>query len=110
MDSKCERYIVKNRNINRGFSKLDVWKEAIELFVFIKKNLKSKRNISFKIMNQIDDSALSVSSNIAEGYSRRYLIENIQFNAIALSSLSENYSQIFALFTRGELDEEYFNE
>jgi hypothetical protein len=51
MDSKFERYIVKNRNINRGFRKLEVWKEAIELFVFIKKNLKSKRNMSFKIIN-----------------------------------------------------------
>ena len=92
MESKFERYIVKNRNINRGFRKLEVWKEAIELFVFIKKNLKSKRNMSFKIINQINDSTLSVSLNIAEDYSRRYLKENVQFNAIALSSLSENYS------------------
>lgn len=29
--------IIRNRNINRGFRKLEVWKEAIELFVFVKK-------------------------------------------------------------------------
>ena len=82
MDSKFERYIVKNRNINRGFRKLEVWKEAIELFVFIKKNLKSKRNMSFKIINQINDQTLSVSSNIEE-YGKKnhdyYLIKKFSY-------------------------------
>lgn len=36
--------------------------------------------------------------------------ENIQFNTIALASLAENYSQIFALFNAGDLDKEFFNE
>jgi hypothetical protein len=27
----------RNRNLNRGFRKLDVWREAIDLYVFEKK-------------------------------------------------------------------------
>lgn len=53
---------------------------------------------------------MSVSSNIAEGYCRRYLKENIQFNTVALGSLGENYSQIFALFNAEEIEETWFNE
>ena len=73
-----EKYIDKNKNINRGFRKLEVWKEAIELYSFIKKAIKDINQISFKVKAQIEDSALSVSSNIAEGYCRRYLKENIR--------------------------------
>jgi len=39
-----------------------------------------------------------------EGYSRRGLKENIQFNNIALSSLAENYSQVFSLFEGNDID------
>lgn len=105
-----EKVINRNKNINRGYRKLEVWKEAIELFVFTRKKLKSLENVPFKIKAQIEDSILSVSSNIAEDYSRRYLKENIQFNSIALSSLAENYSQIFALFSSGDIDERWFDE
>jgi len=98
MNSIAEKYLEKNKNINRGFRKLEVWEEAVELFSFVKKRLKTLNELSFKTKAQIEDSALSVSSNIAEGYCRRYLKENIQYNTIALSSLGENYSQIFTLF------------
>ncbi len=110
MNPKAEKYLERNKNINRGYRKLDVWKESIELYAFVKKKLKLIKEISFKVKAQIEDSALSVSSNISEGYCRRYLKENIQFNTIALSSLGENYSQVFALFNSEEIDEEWFVE
>ena len=110
MEKNAEKYIDKNKNINRGFRKLEVWKEAIELYSFIKKAIKDINQISFKVKAQIEDSALSVSSNIAEGYCRRYLKENIQYNSVALASLGENYSQIFALFNAGNVNEEWFSE
>jgi four helix bundle protein len=89
---------------------LKVWKEAIELYSFVKKKIKTVKDLSFKSKAQIEDSAMSVSSNIAEGYCRRHLKENIQFNTIALASLGENYSQIFNLFNAEEIDEEWFKE
>ena len=100
----------RNRNINRGYRKLTVWQEAIELFVFVKKKLNTIKTISFKVKAQIEDSIFSVHSNIAEGHCRRYLKENIQFNTIALSSLGENYSQIFALLNSNDIDNEWFDE
>ena len=31
-----QQYLNKNKNINRGFRKLIVWQEAVELFSFVK--------------------------------------------------------------------------
>lgn len=106
-----EDYLIeRNKNINRGFRKLVVWKEAIDFFVFVKKKLDNISVISFKVKAQIEDSAFSIHSNIAEGYSRRHLKESIQFNSIALASLAENYSQILALYEAEIIDREWFDE
>jgi len=102
--------INRNRNINRGFRKLEVWKEAINFFVFVKKKLDAISGISFKVKAQIEDSSFSVHSNIAEGYGRRYLKESIQMNSIALASMAENYSQIYALLKAEVLDQTWFDE
>lgn len=32
-----EELLNRNKNINRGFRKLEVWKEAVELYVFVTK-------------------------------------------------------------------------
>jgi len=105
-----EEIINRNKNINRGFRKLDVWKEAIVLFAFVKKKIWTLKTISYKVRDQVEDSIFSVHSNIAEGYSRRYLKETIQFNNIALASLAENYSQNLALLVSEDIDREWFNE
>jgi len=110
MKIEMQELLELNKNINRGYRDLEVWKEAIELFGFVKEKLKNLENVSFKVKSQIEDSILSVSSNIAEGYCRRSLKENIQYLAIALASSGENYSQIFALTNSGDLDIAWFKE
>ncbi len=100
----------RNRNINRGYRKLEVWKEAIELYVFVNNKIRALKSVPFKIKAQIEDSSLSCPSNIAEGYSRRSLKEYIQYVNISLASLAENYTQIFALFFAGDIDREWFDE
>ena len=55
----------RNKNINRGFRKLEVWKEAVQLFNFVKNKIDGINNISFKVKAQIEDSIFSVHSNIA---------------------------------------------
>ncbi len=105
-----DQLINRNKNINRGYRKLEVWQEAVKLFAFIKKKLNSHKTISYKTKAQIEDSIISVPSNISEGYSRRYLKETIQFNSIALSSLSENYTQIFSLLTSRDIAQAWFDE
>lgn len=103
------KYIERNKNINRGYRKLEIWQESILLFKLVKEKVDIVSNVSFKVKSQIEDSALSISSNIAEGYCRRHLKENIQFNNIALGSLGENYTQIYSLFSVGLIDEEWCN-
>ena len=80
-----EKLINRNKNINRGFRKLKVWREAVEFYAFVKNKIIDLQNISFKVKDQVETSAFSFHSNIAEGYSSRYLKENIQFNSIALA-------------------------
>ena len=105
-----EKILNRNRNINRGFRKLIVWKEAIELYVFVKDKIRKLNSVPFKINAQVEDSIYSCHSNIAEGYSRRSLKEHIQFINISLSSLAENYSQIFALYSGNDIGPQWFDE
>ncbi|MBU1679092.1 MAG: four helix bundle protein, partial [Bacteroidetes bacterium] len=84
----------RNKNINRGFRELIVWQESSELYKIVKNKIRSLKNVPFKVCAQVEDSMFSVSSNIAEGYCRRSIKENIQFINIAIASLGENYSQI----------------
>jgi len=110
LNSVAQKYLETNRNINRGFRKLEVWQEAVSLYRFVKLKLKELKTISFKVNAQVEDSIFSVSSNIAEGYCRRSIKENIQFVNIALASLGENYSQIFTLLNSEIIDEVWFRE
>jgi four helix bundle protein len=71
-------YRNRNRSIIRGFRKLDVRELGIQVYKQIHKLMNSKKNIPFKIIAQIEDAALSMSRNIAEGYVRRTIKENIR--------------------------------
>jgi len=110
MQEELKELMEQNKNINRGYRDLEVWKEAIGLFTFVKAKLKTLNEISFKVKGQVEDSIFSVHSNIAEGYCRRSIKENIQYLSISLSSLGENYSQNFALTNSEDIDIEWFKE
>ena len=105
-----DEVLERNKNLNRGFRKLRVWKEAIDLYAFEKKVLGKVKGISFKIKDQVLGSGFSISSNTAEGYCRRSIKEYIQFINIALGSAGENYSQFYALLKSEEISQEVFDE
>ncbi len=90
-----KEYTVR-KNINRAYMKLDVWQLAIQLYKLIWQ-IVGDLKIDFKLRAQIFDAAQSVSSNIAEGYSRRSIKEYIQHLYIALGSLSETLTRIIGL-------------
>ncbi len=100
----------RNKNLNRGFRKLNVWKEAIDLYAFEKKVLGEVKVLPFKIRDQVLDSVFSISSNLAEGYCRKSIKEYIQFVNVALGSAGENYSQMYALLKSGEISQTTFDE
>ncbi|NQT55465.1 MAG: four helix bundle protein [Desulfobacteraceae bacterium] len=100
----------RNRNLNRGFRKLDVWREGVELYAFVKQILDNTKGMSFKIKDQVMSSVFSVSSNIAEGYCRRSIKEYIQFINISLGSAGENYSQLYTLLSSNDISRDSFDE
>jgi four helix bundle protein len=100
----------KLRNINRGYMQLDVCVKSIELYKLIAKIVYAESRIDFKVRSQIVDSALSVPSNIAEGYSRRSIKEYIQFLYIALASMSETFTRSIGLMEAGLVTEKQFRE
>ncbi len=104
-----DEIINRNKNINRGFRKLDIWNLAITLSRIIHTELSNDKKIVIKIKGQIEDSSFSVHSNIAEGYCRRSIKETLRFYEIGLSSLGECYSQLFALFSSGQVTREFFD-
>lgn len=96
------------KNVNRGYLKLDVWQKAMELFGLVWATVNSEAKIDYKLRSQIADSAQSVSSNIAEGYSRRSINEYIQFLYIALASLSETFTRAIGLKETGQITDDQF--
>jgi len=110
MRDELSNLIQQNKNINSGYRKLEVWIEAVELYQVVKDKLKTLDSLSFKVRAQVEDSIFSVQSNIAEGYCRRSIKENIQYLAISMASLGENYSQIFTLTNSGDIEFDWFKE
>ena len=53
----------KRRNLNRGYMKLEVWNERIELFKLTNKIVGGIPKLDFKLIAQILDAVQSISSN-----------------------------------------------
>lgn len=75
------------------FEDLKVWKESMRLAVEICKALKECKN--YGLRDQIQRSAVSIPSNIAEGFERQSNKEFIQFLYIAKASCAELRTQLF---------------
>jgi len=99
---------LKRRNINRGFTKLRVWEDAIELFQLVYKLTKHTPYELSKPRNNILDASHSISRNISEGYCRKNLKEYLNFLNIALGSCGELFSGIISFKEIEIIDEENF--
>lgn len=98
------------KNINRGFKKLRVWNDAVELYVLTCQNL-SKFPFELKrTAGNCIDCSHSISRNIAEGYSRRSIKEYLNFLNIALGSCGEYHSCIFSSFRANQISNESYEE
>lgn len=81
--------------LNLSHKNLDVWNLAVEFVVMIYKiTLKYLKEELFGLTAHTRKSSVSVPSNIAEGCSRKSLIERIRFFEISRSSLVEIETQI----------------
>ncbi|HNR08236.1 MAG TPA: four helix bundle protein [Saprospiraceae bacterium] len=86
------------------FEDLAVWNEALELAKEIYLELKASRDYSFR--DQLQRSAVSISSNIAEGFERQTNKEFIQFLYIAKGSCGELRTQVHLAMRIGILNQE----
>ena len=85
-----------------AFEKLQIWKRSCRLSVELYRALENSKSFGFK--EQITRSALSVASNIAEGYERDSIKEFIRFLKIAKGSCGELRTQLYIGCEAGLLD------
>jgi len=77
------------------FTQLNAWKEAHVLVVWIYTLTKRfPKEELFCLVSQMRRASISITSNIAEGFSRQTWKEKAQFYSIALGSLRELHSQL----------------
>lgn len=77
------------------FTDLIAWKEGHQLVIFTYKVTSYfPKKETFALSDQMRRAATSITSNIAEGFSRKTDKEKVQFYHTALGSLSELQSQI----------------
>lgn len=79
----------------KSFTDLNVWREGHKLVMQIYKITKKfPREELFGLTNQMRRAAISITSNIAEGFSRHSYKEKLQFYSTALGSLTELQNQL----------------
>lgn len=93
------------------FKDLLVWQEGHKLVLSIYKNLKNfpKEEI-YGLTSQMKRAAVSITSNIAEGFGRQGMKEKIQFYYLAHGSLIELKNQIEVAKDVGYLDVRSYND
>jgi len=82
----------------KTFEDLEAWKEAKALAAAVYRIAREKPLSSdFSLRDQIQRSAVSIMSNIAEGFERLHKLEKKQFYNIARASCGELRSQLHLL-------------
>jgi four helix bundle protein len=87
-----------------GFEELVVWQRSSQLCITLYRELDGSRQWSYR--DQITRAALSVPSNIAEGYERGSRKEYIQYFRIAKGSCGELRTQLHVGSVAGLLGKE----
>jgi four helix bundle protein len=90
-----------------SFEDLFIWQKGIEFakeiyLIAEKKGLKN----DFGLKNQMRDAAVSIPTNIAEGFERRSRKEYLNFLNIAKGSSGEMRSLLYVAFEIGYLDKD----
>ena len=95
----------------KSFKDLHAWKEGHTLVLQVYELTKKfPRSEAFGLTNQMQRCAVSITSNIAEGFSRNSNKEKLQFYAIAQGSVTELQSQLSLAKDVGYITEEQFKQ
>ena len=90
-----------------NFEDIEAWKEARKLVEVVYKVFSGIKDYGFR--DQIQRAAVSIMSNIAEGFDRGTNKEFIHFLIIARGSVSEVRSLLYTALDIGYIDEKRFN-
>ncbi|MDD5416123.1 MAG: four helix bundle protein [Candidatus Daviesbacteria bacterium] len=95
----------------QSFTDLNAWKEAHKLALLVYR-LTSDFPISekYSLIDQMRRAAVSISSNIAEGFSRQSNKEKLQFYYTAKGSLTELQNQLLLSQDIGYIKKDIFNK
>lgn len=96
------------KNKNRGYQQLRVWQDAIEFYKLNYRIFGTFPYLLRRVASQAMASSDSVHRNIAEGYCRRSIKEYLNFLNIALGSLGESVSGLYAYRESKQILEEDF--
>ena len=90
---------------------LRVWQQSIEMVTSIYKMTKAfPKDELFGLVSQMRRAAVSVPSNIAEGYARGTDKEKLHFLRISSGSMSEIETQLILSLNLGYFGQETYNE
>jgi len=102
---------MNNNERIRTFTDLHTWQEAHKLVLIIYKVTKEfPKEELFGLVSQMRRAVASITSNIAEGFSRQSYKEKIQFYSIAQGSNTEIQNQLLIAKDVGYLTKKYFDE
>ena len=94
----------------KTFRELIVWQKSMSFVTEIYKVSKQfPKGENFGLISQIRRSAVSIPSNISEGYGREGLNDYLRFLNIAIASLFELQTQIEIAFNLEYIDKEKFD-
>ena len=94
-----------------NFEKLDVWQKAIDFADLVYSETQGfPTEERFGLTNQLRRAVISISSNIAEGFSRSSKNDFARFTEIAAGSVFEAVSQAFIARRRSFLSEAQFQK
>ena len=95
----------------KSFTDLLVWQEGHKLVLMVYTETKSfPKDELFGLTSQMRRSAVSITSNIAEGFSRQSYKEKAQFFSISLGSLTELQNQLLIAKDIGYLEKKKFSQ
>ncbi len=100
---------MNKRSPARSFTDLEAWREGHKLVLSLYKATKGfpKEEI-FALTSQIRRAAVSVTSNLAEGFNRKTAKDKMHFYSMALGSVAELQNQILIARDVGYIDKRTF--
>jgi len=105
------RFMNEEKRKIRSFTDLLAWQESHKLLLAIYiETKKFPKEELFCLISQMRRAALSITSNIAEGFGRQGYKEKIHFYYLAQGSLTELKNQLLAAKDIGYVNKDNFNQ